>query len=207
MPKKQPIRIVADSRGRTPKHSRLVQSVSSGPVVVATAGQPQDILAAGGVDIWRCGNGTRVDVTSARAPGRRGGDRLYPSGRRRYARGGIHPRLGWLTRSPGSGRPSSLAATACLHLVDWGSRLSPLRHAGALSRRNGLETTSSTLMFEFSISPPEGLIPPCLQVSSLTLERSARPKHATGLCASKSKAAIRWTPSRWAPRSCIPVSA
>ncbi|MEH6695153.1 MAG: RibD family protein [Hyphomonas sp.] len=64
MPKKQPVRIVADSSGRTPRNSRLVQSISNGPVVVATAGQPQDILAASGVDIWRCGNGTRVDVTS-----------------------------------------------------------------------------------------------------------------------------------------------
>ena len=64
MPARQPIRIVADSSGRTPKQSRLVQSISSGRVVVATGGQPQDILAASGVDIWRCGNGLRVDVTA-----------------------------------------------------------------------------------------------------------------------------------------------
>ena len=62
LPKTQPIRIVADSQGRTPRSSRLVQSVSSGRVVVATNGQPQDILAASGVDIWRCGKGIRVDV-------------------------------------------------------------------------------------------------------------------------------------------------
>ncbi|MAN45057.1 MAG: RibD family protein [Alphaproteobacteria bacterium] len=62
LPKTQPVRIIADSHGRTPRNSRLVQSISSGRVVVATNGQPQDILAASGVDIWRCGKGIRVDV-------------------------------------------------------------------------------------------------------------------------------------------------
>ena len=62
LPKTQPVRIVADSSGRTPLGSRLVQSVSSGRVVVATNGQPQDILARSGVEIWRCGNGVRMDV-------------------------------------------------------------------------------------------------------------------------------------------------
>ena len=62
LPAKQPVRIVADSSGRTPKGSRLVQSVSSGRVVVATNGQPQDILARNGVEIWRCGNGIRMDA-------------------------------------------------------------------------------------------------------------------------------------------------
>lgn len=62
LPKEQPLRIVADSLGRTPVASRLVQSVSAGRVIVATAGQPQDILAANGVEVWPCGNGTRMDV-------------------------------------------------------------------------------------------------------------------------------------------------
>ncbi|HPE49365.1 MAG TPA: RibD family protein, partial [Hyphomonas sp.] len=62
LPKTQPVRIVADSSGRTPIGSRLVQSVSSGRVVVATNGQPQDILERSGVEIWRCGNGIRMDV-------------------------------------------------------------------------------------------------------------------------------------------------
>jgi len=62
LPKKQPVRIVADSTGRTPLGSRLVKSVSSGRVVVATNGQPQDILARQGVEVWRCGNGVRMDV-------------------------------------------------------------------------------------------------------------------------------------------------
>ena len=62
LPEKQPVRIVADSSGRTPTGSRLVQSVSAGRVVVATNGQPQDFLARSGVEIWRCGNGVRMDV-------------------------------------------------------------------------------------------------------------------------------------------------
>ena len=62
LPAKQPARIVADSHGRTPRSSRLVQSAGTGRVVVATNGQPQDILAASGVEIWRCGRGIRVDV-------------------------------------------------------------------------------------------------------------------------------------------------
>lgn len=62
LPKNQPVRIVADSSGRTPVGSRLVQSVSSGRVVVATNGQPQDFLSRNGVEIWRCGNGVRMDV-------------------------------------------------------------------------------------------------------------------------------------------------
>ncbi len=62
MPKTQPVRIVADSNGRTPLSSRLVQSVSNGRVVVATNGQPQDFLARSGVEVWRCGNGVRMDV-------------------------------------------------------------------------------------------------------------------------------------------------
>ena len=62
LPKKQPVRIVADSSGRTPVGSRLVQSVSSGRVVVATNGQPQDFLSRSGVEVWRCGNGIRMDV-------------------------------------------------------------------------------------------------------------------------------------------------
>lgn len=62
MPKKQPVRIVADSNGRTPLSSRLVQSVSSGRVVVATNGQPQDFLTRSCVEVWRCGNGVRMDV-------------------------------------------------------------------------------------------------------------------------------------------------
>ena len=61
MPAHQPVRIVADSHGRTPRSSRLVQSQSAGRVVIATNGQPQDILASAGVDIWRCGQGVRVD--------------------------------------------------------------------------------------------------------------------------------------------------
>lgn len=56
LPATQPVRIVADSNGRTPVASRLMKSVGTGRVVVATGGQPQDILARAGADIWRCGD-------------------------------------------------------------------------------------------------------------------------------------------------------
>tara|TARA_R110000751_G_scaffold24144_3_gene66594 strand:+ start:10296 stop:10943 length:648 start_codon:yes stop_codon:yes gene_type:complete len=114
MPAKQPIRIVADSSGRTPKQSRLVQSISSGRVVVATGGQPQDILAASGVDIWRCGNGLRVDVQTLvrRAEGEgitsillEGGGTLAAS----FIRAGLVDEIAWF-RAPiligGDGLPA-----------------------------------------------------------------------------------------------------
>ena len=104
MPKKQPVRIIADSSGRTPKHSRLVQSISSGPVVVATAGQPQDILAASGVDIWRCGNGTRVDVTLAAS----------------FIRAGLVDEIAWF-RAPILIGGDGLPALGSLGLDDLGS--------------------------------------------------------------------------------------
>lgn len=65
LPESQPARIVFDSRGRTPPASRLVGSLAQGRVIVATAGQPQDILQSKGVDVWRCGNGIRVDIADA----------------------------------------------------------------------------------------------------------------------------------------------
>ncbi len=63
MPASQPVRIVADSKARTPLASRLVQSVSSGRVVVATGGAASAGLSAAGVDVWKCGDGARVDVS------------------------------------------------------------------------------------------------------------------------------------------------
>ncbi len=54
----QPVRIVADSRARTPVTGRLVQSVGLGRVVVATAqpaGSAVAALETAGVELWRCG--------------------------------------------------------------------------------------------------------------------------------------------------------
>ncbi len=64
LPKTQPVRIIADSKGRTPVHSRLMKSVGTGRVVIATGGAPQDILARAGADIWRCGEKGMVDPTA-----------------------------------------------------------------------------------------------------------------------------------------------
>ena len=61
LPDTQPVRIVADSNGRTPVGSRLMKSVGTGRVVIATGGQPQDILARAGADVWRCGDDGMMD--------------------------------------------------------------------------------------------------------------------------------------------------
>ncbi len=57
LPERQPLRIVADSKARTPLNGRLVQSVGLGPVVVATANPESAKVAAletAGVTLWRC---------------------------------------------------------------------------------------------------------------------------------------------------------
>lgn len=66
-PKRQPVRIVADSLARTPATGRLVSSLSVGPVILAAA-QPDServsALEAKGVKIWRCGDVSgQVSVT------------------------------------------------------------------------------------------------------------------------------------------------
>jgi len=58
-PPSQPVRIVADSKARTPINSRLVQSVGLGTVIVAATlpeGQEVSALENAGVDVWRCGD-------------------------------------------------------------------------------------------------------------------------------------------------------
>ncbi|MBK8199503.1 MAG: RibD family protein [Acidobacteria bacterium] len=62
LPSRQPIRIVADSRARTPLTSKLMTSLNVGAVVIATAGDAAQPLASAGASIWRCGNGIRVNV-------------------------------------------------------------------------------------------------------------------------------------------------
>lgn len=59
LPKKQPVRIVTDSLARTPVHSRLVQSVGLGRVVIAAVqpeGRNVEALKAAGAEVWRCGD-------------------------------------------------------------------------------------------------------------------------------------------------------
>jgi len=59
LPKSQPVRIVADSRARTPVHGRLVQSAGLGRVVIAAAqpeGRAVEALEVAGAQVWRCGD-------------------------------------------------------------------------------------------------------------------------------------------------------
>lgn len=122
IPARQPVRIVADSRGRTPAGSRLVQSADLGRVVVVTSGSTADPLAAAGVDVWRCGNGVRMDVTEfvrrAQAEGLRsllieGGSTLAAS----FLRAGLVDEIAWF-RAPILIGGEGLPALGALGLAD-----------------------------------------------------------------------------------------
>ncbi|MEL6829227.1 MAG: RibD family protein, partial [Pseudomonadota bacterium] len=59
VPTQQPARIVADSHARTSVHSRLVQSVGLGRVIIASAQPPGPAVQAlegAGAEVWRCGD-------------------------------------------------------------------------------------------------------------------------------------------------------
>ncbi len=55
LPETQPVRIIIDSRGRTPVDGRLVQSVGLGRVIVATDVERSSALQAAGAELWPCG--------------------------------------------------------------------------------------------------------------------------------------------------------
>jgi len=108
------VRIVADSRGRLPPASRLAQSLDLGRVVAVTSGQATETGIPAGVDIWRCGNGVRMDVLEfvrrAEAEGLRtllieGGSTLAAS----FIRAGLVDEIAWF-RAPiligGEGLPA-----------------------------------------------------------------------------------------------------
>ncbi|WP_084396158.1 RibD family protein [Henriciella aquimarina] len=59
LPKRQPVRIVADSQVRTPPASRLAASTATGRVVIAHADPQRRATAKGfqGVDFWPVGDG------------------------------------------------------------------------------------------------------------------------------------------------------
>ncbi len=114
LPRRQPVRIVADSQGRTPAGSRLATSTDLGRVVVVTAGVDAGALTEAGVDIWRCGNGVRVNVAEfvrrAQAEGLatlllEGGSTLAAS----FIRAGLVDEIAWF-RAPvligGEGLPA-----------------------------------------------------------------------------------------------------
>lgn len=58
LPERQPVRVIADSRARTPAVSRLMQSLGLGRIIIAAA-QPEGTnvaaLEQAGAEIWRCG--------------------------------------------------------------------------------------------------------------------------------------------------------
>lgn len=54
LPDRQPVRIVADSRGRTPPAGRLVSSSGLGRVVIATDTLKDGPLAEAGAELWPC---------------------------------------------------------------------------------------------------------------------------------------------------------
>ncbi len=122
LPAKQPVRIIADSRARLPTASRLAGSTDLGRVVAVTAGQGSDTLAAAGVDIWRCGNGVRMDagefVRRAEAEGLRsllieGGSTLAAS----FIRAGLVDEIAWF-RAPILIGGEGLPALGSLGLAD-----------------------------------------------------------------------------------------
>jgi len=122
LPARQPVRIVADSNARTPVTSKLMTSLNVGPVVIATAGNPAQVLAQAGARIWRCGNGIRVNVHEflrrAEAEGIRtllleGGSHLAAS----FVREGLVHELAWF-RAPILIGGEGLSAVGALGLTD-----------------------------------------------------------------------------------------
>ena len=107
LPAKQPVRIVADSRLRTPRTSRLVQSAGTGRVVLAHGQSAQPFASGdiGAVDFWNVDDGHgRVSplqlLRRARAEGLgslflEGGGQLAAS----FLKAGLVDRLLWF-RAP-----------------------------------------------------------------------------------------------------------
>ena len=54
LPDKQPVRIVADSQGRTPPEGRLIKSIGLGRVIVATDTLNDGPLMDSGASLWPC---------------------------------------------------------------------------------------------------------------------------------------------------------
>lgn len=114
LPARQPLRLVADSHARTPLASKLMTSLNVAPVAILTAGAEAREHAAAGAQVWRCGNGVRVNpaevVRRAAAEGIgsiliEGGGQLAAS----FLREGLIDELAWF-RAPiligGTGLPA-----------------------------------------------------------------------------------------------------
>lgn len=120
LPARQPARIVADSRLRTPPTSRLVQSKSAGRIIIAHADQGGAASAKSwpGVDLWNVGDASaRVSplelLRRARAEGL---DRVFLEGggvlAASFVKAGLVDRIEWF-RAPviigGDGIPAIAA--------------------------------------------------------------------------------------------------
>ena len=57
VPETQPIRIVADSKARTPVAGRLVSSLNLGRVIIATDTVKDGPLSEAGAELWPCNQG------------------------------------------------------------------------------------------------------------------------------------------------------
>lgn len=127
-PSRQPMRIVADSKGRLLPNSRLAKSTGLGRVVVATAGGQHDALTATGVETWSCGLGQvdpesllrRAEVEGVTSIFLEGGGGLAAS----FVRAGLVDTLHWF-RAPiligGDGLPAlgDLGLAAMTHAARW----------------------------------------------------------------------------------------
>ncbi|MEL8056410.1 MAG: RibD family protein [Pseudomonadota bacterium] len=148
VPKRQPVRIVADSMARTPASGRLVNSLSIGPVVIAAAqpdGDRVSALEAAGVKIWRCGDVSgQVSVTrlldhcataGIRSVFLEGGGKLAAS----FIKAGLVDRIEWF-RAPLLIGGDGLPAIAALGLNEMAA--APRWHADATTRIGDDELTT-----------------------------------------------------------------
>lgn len=122
MPARQPLRLIADSSARTPLTSKLMTSLSAGPVALVTAGGEAPAHAAAGAGVWRCGNGIRVSPADlVRRAGAEGITRLLIEGGSELAasflREGLVDTLAWF-RAPILIGAEGLAGIGALGLLD-----------------------------------------------------------------------------------------
>lgn len=115
LPARQPVRIIADSQGRTPPAGRLLASIDVGPVVIATAGAAPLALREAGAALWNCAGSDgrvspaellrRAEVEGLATVMLEGGGQLAAS----FIRAGLVDRLEWF-RAPiligGDGLPA-----------------------------------------------------------------------------------------------------
>lgn len=125
LPARQPLRIVADSRLRTPPHSRLLQSLQAGRVAIAHADdvEPEKALRDTGASFWTTGGGSkRVSPTELvrRAKGE-GIERIFLEGggtlAASFLREGLVDRVEWF-RAPILIGGDGIAALAALGLTE-----------------------------------------------------------------------------------------